>query len=251
MIDFVWDNFGLLEWMLCIELVTLLSAGLFYQVARLIARQDRHDPLVKFYRVFWQSFFTGVKSVKELDSLQAEMYARDAVLAKAGRLTDAQLGNLDAPDLGGMGGIEAEGTREPETAVPNSVLDAVDSLDDDEDNDRRSPPKSAPAPRRAAAASSNAQAEEQRSLRSTFDVRINAFAPRDELVGREGGELVINVTVSPEDGQANGIIITLLADRMQIRPYQIALLRGHYKFRKTFQVSGMDQQSLNARLASI
>lgn len=245
MIDFIWDKFGLIEWVLCIELITLLSAALFYHVAKFIARQDKHDPLVRFYRVFWQAFFSTVQSVKEIDLRQAEMSAREARLATAGRLRDDQLDNLDAPDLVEMGQVESTGTREPES-VPSEILEAVGADDDAPIQ----PVRSAPATRRAPAGS-NAAAEEQRSLKSTFDVRINGFAPTDRIVGREAGELVIDVTVSPEDGQANGIIINLVAQRMNLRPYQIALLRGHYKVRKTFQVSGMDQSSLDARLASI
>jgi uncharacterized protein YggU (UPF0235/DUF167 family) len=245
MIDFVWDNFGLIEWVLCIELVTMLSAGFFYQVAKLIARTDRHDPLVKFYRVFWQSFFSDVRSVRELDVLQAEVRAREAGLASAGRMTDDQLHRLDAPDLGDIGGVESTGTREPDQPVPSSVLEAM-GLDADE------APRPAPAKKKAApAASSNAAAEEQRALRSTFDARVVPFAAKDAIAGREGGELVVNVTVSPEDGQANGIIINLVSARIGLRPYQISLLRGHYKVRKTFQVAGMDQQALDARLAAM
>src|SRR5687767_12377571 len=130
MIDFVWNNFGLIEWILVIIAVTLISAGLFYQVARLIARQDRHDPLVKFYRVFWQTFFSKVMSVKEIDLLQAEMYARDASLATAGRMDDDQLGNLEAADLGDMGSVESTGVRDSEQGVPSSILEAVGDDDD-------------------------------------------------------------------------------------------------------------------------
>jgi uncharacterized protein YggU (UPF0235/DUF167 family) len=301
MTDFVWQNFSVLEWLLCIEVVVLLTAAFFYQVAKVIARSDRQDPLVRFYRVFWRSFFTGVTPMSELDHMQAEMSARAAGFVGVGDLDSSQLSSLDAPDLD-LGDLASLAAPADETAgaTPRASVRPIGrrgSEDDErlaridevvrgkkpsesreerliresrearEKGESRSKPPAVEAhdsyvdddapikpvrEREAPAAPRTQQSvDAERSVKSKFGVRIVPFCNKDEIKGREHGEIVINVIYAPEDGHANGVIINLIAERIGVRPYQIVLLGGHYKVRKTLQVAGLDQATLDARLAQI
>ena len=49
---------GVLEWLLVVELVVLLTMGLYRYVAALLGRTAPTDPLVIFYHVFWRAFRT-------------------------------------------------------------------------------------------------------------------------------------------------------------------------------------------------
>ena len=282
MTDFIWQNAGLLEIVLGTELVVLLTAAFFYQVAKVIAKTDRHDPLVRFYRVFWTAFASPVNSIKELDLRQAEYAARAAGVVGLGDVSVETLSNIDAPDLvdldeagvgsstpdeppptmvqpiGRTGGENDTRLRTKGEAVPSRELQFTKrnkaareeppplSLDDDnpipisrERDVTAGPPRS------------NAVPVSQTNATSAFDVSINPFQPRPGITGQRGGEVMIDVTCAPEDGQANGIIITLMAQQLDVRPYQIVLRRGPYTMRKTLQVAGLDQQILNAKLSRI
>jgi len=242
--QFISQNFGLIEWLLCIELVTMLAAGIFYQVAKLIARTDRHDPLVKFYRVFWQAFVSSVTPIKQLELMQAEQAARMSGMAMAGDVGRDDLAGMDAPELFGADDIEATGTRDPETRV-TALAGGTD--------ERLAPAKRLPASSTSSSKSSSSKSDnaEERAVKSTFDVLLLPLSPDDSIVGHRAGELHIRVTASPEDGQANGVIIALVSEGLKIPPYRIILISGHYKVRKRFQVAGVEQSQLNSRLAQL
>jgi uncharacterized protein YggU (UPF0235/DUF167 family) len=292
-LNWMWENFGLTEYVLCIELVILLSAGFFYQVAKLIARQDRRDPLVKFYRVFWQSFFSSVTPVRELDMVQIEAMARASGIALAGDIDSHQLSQLDAPDLADLDSLsslappaaggsdevpttqvrtlgrtgpedstqlrsrkdgesrelrfarEQKAKREAEAAAPATARVPVER---DTDEDRISVARDTTPERRKRDLPT---AEIKRAAISRCNVRIEPLQKADRLIGYDHGEVVVEVIYAPEDGHANGVIINLLAERIDVRPYQIALVGGHYKVRKVLQVAGLDQATLDQRLASL
>lgn len=229
--DFIWENFGLLEWLLCIELIVLLSAAFFYQIAKFIAKTDRHDPLVRFYRVFWISFALPVTPTKQLELASAEAAARSMGHRFAGDMDDQRLTEIDAPDLGDV----ADADRMPAAPTAREM--------------REEPaPASKPAPAKSA---KSGAAEPPKQSTATFDARIIAASPADRLVGIVGGEIVVEVTHEVEDGQANGTVLMLVAERIGIPPYRIALLKGHYKVRKTFQVDNIEQSALDRRLAQM
>lgn len=284
-LDWIWTNFGFIEYVICIELVILLAAAFFYQVAKLIARTNRQDPLVKFYRVFWQAFFSPVKSVREIDLIQIEIMARYAGVSVAGELDARQLRQLDAPDLASLDGLadfadkksddndapkaipigrsgpEDENRVRPKPNAESRELrfarqqkekreqerQAVNvPLDDHDDADRISIVRE---PERSRRSSPSPQV--QRAATSRCQVRIVPFKGVDRIVGWDAGEVVIEVTCAPEDGQANAAIITLLAERLLVRPYQVSLAGGHYKVRKTLHIAGLDQPTLDQRLSQL
>lgn len=289
-LNWIYENFGLLEYLLCIELVVLVSAGIFYQIARWIARQDRRDPLVKFYRVFWQAFWSPVVSVRELDLLQIQAMARARGIVLAGDLDTEQLKQLDAPDLTGLEEITDPNPAEsdaqhpadqPQTRVrtvgrtSSEVAERLGLKKQSESREARfiqkkkpqRDPKSLPntdsetnvsdedqpirvvrEPESRRASSARSAPDVSRAVFGRCQVRIEPFQSRNQIRGYEHGEVVVEVTHAPEDGQTNGIIIDLLAERISVRPYQIVLVGGHYKIRKIFQVSGLDQSTLDQRL---
>jgi uncharacterized protein len=66
---------------------------------------------------------------------------------------------------------------------------------------------------------------------------------------RYGDALKVQVAAPPERGKANEAVAELLATTLGLRPNQLALVQGHTQPRKVFQVSGIDQASLDAKLA--
>jgi len=287
-LDWIYENFGILEYLFCIQIVVLLAAAFFYQVAKLIARTDRRDPLVTFYRVFWRSFFTGVTPMRELDLMQVEMMARRAGIAMAGDLDRSQLERLDAPDLTDLGSLESAFTAPGGSDGAGDPVAKPIGRTGPEDEDILRPKKNAESresrfarkqreqkaadiaaeaaapsdepikvtrerPERAErpARGVDAVKEIPRAATSRFNARVVPFCTEDSIVGYQGGEVVFNVIYAPEDGHANGVIIELIAERIGVRPYQISLVGGHYKVRKTLQVAGLDQTTLDSRISHL
>jgi uncharacterized protein len=84
---------------------------------------------------------------------------------------------------------------------------------------------------------------------ATIAVKVVPGARRSRIVGRYGDALKVQVAAPPERGKANEAVAELLATTLGLRPNQLALVQGHTQPRKVFQVSGIDQASLDAKLA--
>ncbi|HEX8340758.1 MAG TPA: DUF167 family protein [Tepidisphaeraceae bacterium] len=289
MTDYIWQNAGLLEVILATECVVLIAAAFFYQVAKIIAKTDRHDPLVRFYRVFWQAFKMPVSTIRELDLRQAEYAAREAGMVGLGDVSVETLSNIDAPDLvdldeagavlgpapdafdneppattkvqpiGRTGGENDTRLRTKGEAVPSRERQFIERSKAAREEAAAPMPMADDAPIpisrerdvTAAGPPPKSVPVTQTSATGNFDALINPFQPRSRITGRRYGEVLIDVTCAPEDGQANGIIIAIMSEQLGVRPYQIVLLRGHYKVRKTLQVAGLDQDILDAKLSRI
>lgn len=84
-----------------------------------------------------------------------------------------------------------------------------------------------------------------------ISVKVIPFAARDEIVSMSRDGMMINVTAAAEAGSANKAVISLLAGALGVKSYQISLLKGHYKPRKTLQIAGLSQQVADDKLASL
>ena len=83
-------------------------------------------------------------------------------------------------------------------------------------------------------------------MSATIAVTVVPFSPRDELVTFNGDGAVIKVTCGPEEGQANKAVIDLLSTVLGVKPYQLTLLKGHYRANKVVQIAGIDQAAVLA-----
>jgi uncharacterized protein (TIGR00251 family) len=83
---------------------------------------------------------------------------------------------------------------------------------------------------------------------ATIAVKVVPGARRTRIVGRYGDALKVQVAAPPERGKANEAVIALLAATLDLRPNQLALRQGHTQPRKVFEVTGIDQPSLDAKL---
>jgi uncharacterized protein len=64
-----------------------------------------------------------------------------------------------------------------------------------------------------------------------------------------GGDIVIRVRERAIEGAANAACIRALAERLQVAPSRIVLVRGARGRRKLFDVAGMTTEDALARLA--
>ena len=81
---------------------------------------------------------------------------------------------------------------------------------------------------------------------ATLDLKVVPNASQNQIMGRLGEAIKIQVTNPPEDGDANRAVIQLLADVLGVKVYQITLVTGHYRPEKRVKIAGMDQSEVDA-----
>jgi uncharacterized protein YggU (UPF0235/DUF167 family) len=80
-------------------------------------------------------------------------------------------------------------------------------------------------------------------------VSVAGAKPNNAITGFAGDELDVQTTLAADAGEANKIIIDLLAKAIGLQPYRIKLVKGHYASRKQLQVNGMDLDRIAGKLA--
>jgi uncharacterized protein len=70
-----------------------------------------------------------------------------------------------------------------------------------------------------------------------LDVKATPKASRDEIKGWRGGELLVRVTVPPEDGKANAAIVALLAKAAHVPKSAFDLVSGETSRSKSFRLA--------------
>jgi uncharacterized protein (TIGR00251 family) len=67
-------------------------------------------------------------------------------------------------------------------------------------------------------------------------VRLVPGATTNQIVGQEEGVYKIRLMAPPIDGRANEALIRFLADRLDIAPSLITLVKGHTSKHKTLDI---------------
>jgi uncharacterized protein len=70
-----------------------------------------------------------------------------------------------------------------------------------------------------------------------LDVKATPKASRDEIKGWRAGELLVRVTVAPEDGKANAAIVSLLAKAAHVPKSAFELAGGETGRNKSFRIA--------------
>jgi uncharacterized protein (TIGR00251 family) len=84
---------------------------------------------------------------------------------------------------------------------------------------------------------------------ATLHVKVVPGSSRSCIAGRYGDALKVKVAAAAEKGKANHAVIELLARTLGVKSGQIVLVAGHTNPRKTFQIEGIEQGELDAKLA--
>jgi uncharacterized protein (TIGR00251 family) len=80
-------------------------------------------------------------------------------------------------------------------------------------------------------------------------VRAQPRARKPGVQGEQGGALKLAVSAPPEDGRANEALVEMLAEVLDIRRSQIALLSGQTARDKKFLIRGLNRADLEQRLS--
>ena len=82
-------------------------------------------------------------------------------------------------------------------------------------------------------------------------LRVQPRASRDEIVGWQEGALRLRVTAPPVEGEANRAVAALLARVLGVAPSRIRVVRGERDRDKLVQITGLCEDDVRSRLASL
>ena len=83
---------------------------------------------------------------------------------------------------------------------------------------------------------------------ATLQVRVQPRAFRSEVIGLSEGVLRVRVTSPPIKGKANQAVISLLAEKLGIRPTDLRILKGLNSRNKVIRIEGIRQDEALQRL---
>jgi uncharacterized protein (TIGR00251 family) len=91
-----------------------------------------------------------------------------------------------------------------------------------------------------------------RSNRGSSEARISLHvypnAPRNEIVGFEGGVLGVKVAAPPVKGQANRELVAFLSQVLGVSKSSLAIIKGHTSRNKLISVGDLSQEEVIRRL---
>jgi uncharacterized protein (TIGR00251 family) len=85
----------------------------------------------------------------------------------------------------------------------------------------------------------------------SFEVRVTPRASRSGLRGISEGSLKLGLTAPPVDGAANAALCEYLAEVLEVPRRAVEITHGLQARRKTVRVSGLDSETLRARIDDI
>ena len=83
-----------------------------------------------------------------------------------------------------------------------------------------------------------------------LELRVVPGSTRPGVVGRYGDSWKIRVAAPPEGGRANDAVVSLLADTLDLRRGDVAIVSGHSGRDKVVALQGISGPELERRLAS-
>jgi uncharacterized protein (TIGR00251 family) len=69
-----------------------------------------------------------------------------------------------------------------------------------------------------------------------ISIRVHPAASRTRVGGHRGGTLLVSVTAPADDGKANEATRRALAEAFDLRPRQVAIIRGHHSRDKVVEL---------------
>jgi hypothetical protein len=83
---------------------------------------------------------------------------------------------------------------------------------------------------------------------AVLEVLVQPRASRTRVAGEHDGRVKIQLAAPPVDGEANAALLAFLADALEVRRADVALLAGETGRRKRVRIAGVTAAAAVARL---
>jgi len=85
-------------------------------------------------------------------------------------------------------------------------------------------------------------------IEARISLHVYPNAPRNGIVGFEGGVLGVKVAAPPVKGQANRELVAFLSQLLGVSKSSLAIIRGHTSRNKLISVRDLSQEEVIRRL---
>jgi uncharacterized protein YggU (UPF0235/DUF167 family) len=82
-------------------------------------------------------------------------------------------------------------------------------------------------------------------------VLVIPHAASDAVVGRDGDGIKVQVVGEAGESRSNKSAVEMIATALGVKPFQVAMTKGHYQTRKTVQLQGVSADELQMRLSAL
>lgn len=79
-------------------------------------------------------------------------------------------------------------------------------------------------------------------------VRVTPRGSKEEVIGWREGSLAIKLTAPPVEGAANKACVDFLAKVFGVKRSQVSLVSGDKSREKIFEIDGLDEAEIKARV---
>jgi len=86
-------------------------------------------------------------------------------------------------------------------------------------------------------------------IEARISLHVYPNAPRNEIVGFEGGVLGVKVAAPPVKGQANRELVAFLSQLLGVGKSSLAIIKGHTSRNKLISVRDLSQEEVIRRLS--
>jgi len=86
-------------------------------------------------------------------------------------------------------------------------------------------------------------------IEARISLHVYPNAPRNGIVGFEGGVLGVKVAAPPVKGQANRELVAFLSQLLGVSKSSLAIIRGHTSRNKLISVRDLSQEEVIRRLS--
>lgn len=84
----------------------------------------------------------------------------------------------------------------------------------------------------------------------TLKIKVKPKARANEIAGVRGDALLVHVTASPTDGEANRAVIKVLSDALNVPRRQVVIVTGHTSREKVVKIAGVKAAEVKIALES-
>ena len=79
-------------------------------------------------------------------------------------------------------------------------------------------------------------------------VRVTPRGSKEEVIGWKGDVLAVKLTAPPVEGAANKACTEFLSKTLGVKRAQVTLISGEKSREKVFEIDGLDESAIRARL---
>jgi len=79
-------------------------------------------------------------------------------------------------------------------------------------------------------------------------IRVQPRAQRNEVAFVREGAVVVRVTAPALEGRANRAVCRVVAEHLGVSPGRVAIVRGEHHRDKVLEISGVEQEAVDAAL---